>query len=151
MALSIADLAISSPDIPALGRIADEYAKDGGSRVPRLSITGIPEGTVELTVIVHDPDAPMAHGFTHWVLHGISPRDADEVTAESGRGGPNSLGETTYTGPFPPSGHGQHHYYFWVYALRAPVEGSPDREEFLAAHADDIIEQARFVATYSVG
>jgi phosphatidylethanolamine-binding protein (PEBP) family uncharacterized protein len=41
-----------------------------------------------------------------------------------------------------------HHYYFWVYALKAPVDGEPSREEFLARYGKDIIEQARFVATY---
>ncbi len=150
MALFIDKLAITSADITPLGRIADEFAKNGGNRIPRLTVTGLPEGTVELTVIVHDPDAPVPQGFTHWVLHGLAPADTVEVTAAAGRGGPNSLGETTYAGPFPPRGHGQHHYYFWVYALRRPVTGAPGREEFLAEYADDVIEQARLVGTYSV-
>ncbi len=150
MAVSIKDLAISSPDIPDLARIPDEFAKDGGNRAPRLVITGVPEGTVELTVVMHDPDAPMPQGFTHWVLHGIRPAETVEATPASGRGGPNSTGESTYVGPYPPAGHGEHHYYFWVYALSTAVEGEPDRERFLADYADSIIEQARFVATYSV-
>jgi Raf kinase inhibitor-like YbhB/YbcL family protein len=150
MALFIDRLAITSADIEPLSRISDDYAKDGGNRTPRLTVTGLPDGTAELTVILHDPDAPLPHGFTHWVLHGLAPAETVEVSADAGRGGPNSLGETTYVGPFPPAGHGQHHYYFWVYALRRPVTGSPTREDFLAEYADDVIEQARLVATYSV-
>lgn len=59
------------------------------------------------------------------------------------------MGKAEYVGPFPPAGHGTHHYYFWVYALSRAVEGAPSREQFLAEYAGDIIEQARFVATYS--
>jgi len=150
MALSLKDLAISSPDIAPLSRIPDEFTKDGGDRVPRITVTGIPEGTVELTVIVHDPDAPMPRGFTHWVMHAVAPAERVDVTPESGRPAPNSTGETGYVGPYPPAGHGEHHYYFWVYALRRPVEGAPSREQFLDEYADDIIEQARFVGTYSI-
>ena len=150
MALFIDKLAIASPDLPPLGRIPDAFTKDGGNRIPRLTVSGLPEGPAELTVILHDPDAPLPQGFTHWVLHGLAPAETVEVTAEAGRGAPNSLGESTYIGPFPPAGHGLHHYYFWVYALRRPVTGSPGREEFLAQYADDVIEQARLVATYSV-
>lgn len=148
--MAINALAISSPDLPALARIPDAFAKDGGNRTPRLTITGIPEGTVELTVVCHDPDAPMPRGFTHWVLHGLAPAETVEVAEAVGRPAPNSTGETGYVGPYPPAGHGQHHYYFWAYALGTTVEGAPTREEFLERYAGDILEQARFVATYSV-
>jgi phosphatidylethanolamine-binding protein (PEBP) family uncharacterized protein len=37
-----------------------------------------------------------------------------------------------------------------VYALRRAITGSPTREDFLAEYADDVIEQARLVATYSI-
>lgn len=150
MAVFIQDLAIASPDIAAHTRIPDEFSKDGGNRAPRLTVTGLPEGAVELSVVLHDPDAPMPQGFTHWVLHGIAPADVVEIWPETGRTGPNSLGEAVYVGPFPPAGHGEHHYYFWVYALDTPVEGAPSREEFLDRYAGNIIEQARFVATFSV-
>lgn len=145
----IGELAISSPDIRALARIPDHHTGRGADRPPRLEITGVPEGTVELTVIVHDPDAPSPHGFTHWVVHGLTPAERVEVTPDAGRPGPNSTGRPGWVGPFPPAGHGVHHYYFWAYALSRPVEGAPSREEFLDRYADAIIEQARFVATYS--
>ena len=44
---------------------------------------------------------------------------------------------------------GEHHYYFWVFALSRPVEGTPSREEFLDQYADAIIEQARTVGLFS--
>lgn len=147
MSLNIQDLAINSPDIHTGQRISDKHAADHGNLEPRLNVTGIPEQAVELAVIMHDPDAPLSNGFTHWVLYGVPPT---EGIIESGhRTGPNTLGDMTYSGPQPPSGHGQHHYYFWVYALDSEVDGNPSREEFLNQYAENIIEQNRFVATYS--
>ena len=149
MALFIDKLTISSPDIPALGRFPKEFTADGGNSVPRLEFSGAPEGTVEYAVILHDPDAPLPHGFTHWVVYGISP-DATSLDLEAPgvHQGPNGAGAGMYYGPQPPAGHGDHHYYFWIYALNRLVEGDPNREEFLAQYADAIIEQARFVGVW---
>lgn len=146
MGLNIQDLAISSPDIAQGAAINDVFAAETGNQVPALEIAGVPAGAVELAVILHDPDAPLPNGFTHWTVYGIDPESA---SIESGRIGPNGIGEAAYTGPQPPFGHGTHHYYFTVYALSRPVEGLPSREEFLASYADAIIEQNRLVGTYS--
>jgi phosphatidylethanolamine-binding protein (PEBP) family uncharacterized protein len=61
----------------------------------------------------------------------------------------NTIGARAWFGPQPPVGHGDHHYYFWVYAFDAAVEGEPTREEFLDRYAGNILEQARMVATFS--
>jgi Raf kinase inhibitor-like YbhB/YbcL family protein len=149
MPLFLADLAISSPDFTPLGPIPEEFSAYGANRVPTLSVSGAPEGTVELAVICHDPDAPLPHGFTHWTVYGLAPNDgAIDLTASGVRVGPNSLGEHAWSGPMPPAGHGVHHYYFWVYALSEPVVGTPTREEFLASAGDRVIEQARVVGTF---
>lgn len=145
MGLNIQNLAISSPDIASEGAIDDAFVADGGNRAPGLVITGVPADAVELVVILHDPDAPLPQGFTHWTVYGIDPQRAE---AAEGRTGPNGIGEAAYTGPQPPPGHGLHHYYFWVYALDRPVEGTPTREEFLERYSDAIIEQNRLVGTY---
>lgn len=149
MGLNIQDLAISSPDIERLGAIDPRFAADTGNEAPRLVISGVPAEAVELAVILHDPDAPLPNGFTHWVVYGIDPATTElggEV--EAGRVGPNGIGASSYSGPQPPPGHGQHHYYFWVYALNRKVDGAPSREEFLASYADAIVEQNRLVGTY---
>jgi Raf kinase inhibitor-like YbhB/YbcL family protein len=149
MALFIDKLAIASPDLVALAPIPAEFSADGGNVTPRIEISGAPEGTVELALVCHDPDAPLPHGFTHWTVYGI-PADAAslDLAAAGLRVGPNGMGQTAWSGPQPPVGHGAHHYYFWVYALSRPVEGAPTREEFLDAYGDDVIEQARIVATF---
>jgi Raf kinase inhibitor-like YbhB/YbcL family protein len=148
---SIADLEVTSPDLPADGRFPDRFTAYHEDVTPRIVVRGVPEGTVELALICHDPDAPRAHGFTHWAVYGIPPQDPTVVGPDSlpaFRVGPNGRGEARWMGPRPPAGHGTHRYYFWAYALSRSTDGAPSREEFLAAHADDIIEQNRMVVVY---
>ncbi len=149
MGLNIQDLAISSPDIAQEGMIEDRFAAETGNETPRLLVSGVPAEAVELAVIMHDPDAPLPNGFTHWVVYGIDPQSS-QIGGNSGAGrvGPNSIGESAYSGPQPPPGHGLHHYYFWVYALSRKVEGTPNREEFLTEYGDAVLEQNRFVGLY---
>jgi len=146
MALFIDKLVISSPDFEDHGRIPFELTADGGNTIPRLELSGAPEGAVEYAIVCHDPDAPLPDGFTHWTVYGV-PVDATslDLSAAGVRVGPNDTGQTSWYGPQPPHGHGDHHYYFWVYALRRPVEGTPDRRTFIDDYADVIIEQARTV------
>ncbi len=153
MGLNIKDLKISSPAFSEGGRIPDEHANDKGNVQPALEWSGVPEGTQELVVICHDPDAPLPHGFTHWVVYGIAP-DAPGIPAEGGEGyveGANDFGGEGYGGPQPPAGHGTHHYYFWVYALDTALDLGPgaDRAKLLDAMEGHIIEQNRTVGTYA--
>lgn len=145
--MRIDKLTISSPDIPDLGDIPERFSADGGNEAPRVNIAGVPEGTRELVVIAHDPDAPLPNGFTHWVLYGLPAADQTVDTAAA-TAGPNGAGKTGWYGPQPPAGHGRHHYYFWVYALDREVAGTPSREDFLRDYADAVIEQNRFVGHF---
>ncbi|WP_344291649.1 YbhB/YbcL family Raf kinase inhibitor-like protein [Streptomyces synnematoformans] len=155
MPVNIKDLAVAVRGLGPGERIPDRHAADHGNTAPEVEITGVPAGTAELALIVHDPDAPLSHGFTHWVVYGIDPAAPAVPSAGAAnpagtvREGPNSLGDRAYTGPQPPPGHGTHHYYFWVYALDTPVAGEPSREEFLSTYGDRVIEQNRLVGTYS--
>lgn len=146
--MAVKDLALTSPDIAAGERIPEEFAGQQGAETPRMVVHGIPPEAVELAIVCHDPDAPLPHGFTHWTLYGLAALDG-EVAETAGRPGPNDDGGHGYVGPFPPFGHGEHRYYFWVYALSRAVDGTPTRDEFLHRYADAVVEQARLVATYS--
>lgn len=139
---------LTSPDIAHGERMADQFAGQTGSVAPRMVVTGVPSGAVELALVCHDPDAPLPHGFTHWTLYGLPAGDG-VIDENAGFPGPNDDGGVGYVGPFPPHGHGEHHYYFWVYALSRPVEGEPSRDDFLHLYADAVVGQARLVATYS--
>ena len=78
-----------------------------------------------------------------------SPRTRRASPGASGREGVTNAGETGYYGPQPPVGHGDHSYYFWVYALSRKVEGEPSSDDFLHEYAGDILEQNRLVGYYS--
>jgi Raf kinase inhibitor-like YbhB/YbcL family protein len=145
-----AGLQLSSPDVEHGGPLADRFAHDQGNQVPSFTVSGVPEGTVELALICHDPDAPMPDGFVHWLLYGL-PRDVVGFGPEadaSFRPGRNDFDEDGYGGPQPPVGHGLHHYYFWIYALDTEVEGTPSRRAFIDRYGEHILGQNRLVGTY---
>jgi Raf kinase inhibitor-like YbhB/YbcL family protein len=150
--LNVADLKLKSSAFKHHERIPERHAGDGEDVSPALEWSGVPDGTKAFAVVVHDPDAPLVDGFTHWVAYGI-PGDQTGLP-EGGSGttaGTNSFGNTGYGGPAPPPGHGGHHYYFWVYALDDDLDLEPglDRRALLDQIEDHVIEQARLVGTYS--
>ena len=149
--LNVADLRLRSPAFAGHKPIPPRHASDGEDVSPPLEWSGVPEGTKSFAIVVHDPDAPLVDGFTHWVAYGISgdmrgiSEGADGVVA-----GTNSFGNQGYNGPAPPPGHGPHHYYFWIYALDDELELEPglDRRALLKLIEDHVIEQARLIGTY---
>jgi len=149
--LNVADLHVSSPAFENHAPIPKRHTADGDDVSPALTWSGVPDGTKAFAIVVHDPDAPLVDGFTHWVAYGIpgdstgAPAGADNLMV-----GPNSFGNTTYNGPAPPPGHGVHHYYFWLYALDSDLDLEPglDRPALLAKIEDHVIEQARVIGTY---
>ena len=151
--LNLGDLRIESPTFPAGGAIPDRCSSPGGDTAPALRWSGVPDGTVELALVVHDPDAPLVDGFTHWVVHGIDPG-----TTGVGEGGfpddavvtgPNQTGDAAYMGPAPPPGHGPHHYFFHLYALDVPLGDEPlSRDELQERIEGHVLAQARLVGTF---
>lgn len=149
--LNVQDLKIQSPAFESHGTIPARHAVDGEDIAPELRWSGVPEGTKSFAVVVHDPDAPLVDGFTHWVAYNI-PGDATGLPEGGGDAthGTNSYGGDGYGGCAPPPGHGTHHYYFWVYALDEDLDLEPglSRREVLERIEDHVIEQARVVGTY---
>ncbi|GIU84532.1 MAG: hypothetical protein KatS3mg008_1307 [Acidimicrobiales bacterium] len=150
--LHLGSLTITSPAFSHGGPIPDKHTCNGEDVSPELNWSGVPEGTAELVLICHDPDAPLTDGFTHWVVYGIPP-DATGIPEGGGaqyKQGTTDFGAQQYNGPAPPPGHGQHHYYFHLYALREPLDAEPGlrREEILRRIDPLITVQARIVGTY---
>ena len=149
--LNVADLKLTSPAFKHHERIPDRHSGDGEDVSPELTWTGTPEGTRSFAIVVHDPDAPLVDGFTHWVAYNI-PGDAASVPEGGGdiAQGTNSTSAPGYMGPAPPPGHGTHHYYFWIYALDDDLDLDPglDRRALLDRIEDHVIEQARLVGTF---
>ena len=153
MSLKLGDLRITSPAFGPSGRMDKKYGGDAGNASPPLQWSGAPNGTKEFALICHDPDAPLPHGFTHWVVYGIPAsvtRLPEGQKADLFSAGLNSAGKAGYMGPYPPTGHGVHHYYFWIYALGRELGLKPglDKPRLLDAISSHILEQARVVGTY---
>jgi Raf kinase inhibitor-like YbhB/YbcL family protein len=103
---------------------------------------------------MHDPDAPLPGGFTHWVVWNIDPAMPfikEESVPSGASEGLNGAGKTGYAGPCPPPGHGTHHYQFRLYALDSPLElpettKATDLEAEIEKH---LIESTDLVGLYS--
>ena len=149
--LDVKDLKIASSAFDSHGRIPDRHASTGEDIAPELHWSGAPEGTKAFALVVHDPDAPLVDGFTHWVAYCIG-ADADGLPEGDGkvRNGTNSMGRQRYNGPAPPPGHGKHHYYFWLYALDEDMdlEAGLERRALLERIESHVIEQARLIGTF---
>ena len=99
----------------------------GGKNVsPDLSWKDAPAKTKSFALIVHDPDAPRADGFDHWVVYDL-PAGTTHLSPGAqipdGKTGVNGTGNTGYYGPCPPPGK-THHYVFTLYALDVPSIGA---------------------------
>lgn len=127
---------------------------------PALNWTQPPAGTVELVLIVQDPDAPMAKPATHALTLGIDPSLpgipenalAHPSSVPGLRHGNGPLGRRGWAGPMPVRSHGPHAYVFQLFAVdQAPV--LPDRftlDEVTAAIAGHVIGRARLDGTYEI-
>jgi Raf kinase inhibitor-like YbhB/YbcL family protein len=103
--------------------IPQQFSCDGRDISPELSWSSAPAGTKSFALIMHDPDAPIEGGYTHWLVYNIPatanhlPENVPNQDKLPGGGvqGRNDSGKYGYTGPCPPSG--THRYYFRLYAL----------------------------------
>lgn len=149
--LNVQDLKLRSSAFENHKAIPERHTGDGEDVAPALEWSGVPDGTKSFALVVHDPDAPLVDGFTHWVAYNI-PGGTTELPEGGGdvTDGQNSFGNSGYNGPAPPEGHGPHHYYFWIYALddELGLEPGLDRRALLERIEDHVIEQARLVGTY---
>ncbi len=137
--------------------IPAQYSCDGDDNSPKLSWSGVPEGTQSIAVIMDDPDAP-GRTWVHWVIYGISPSDdgLPEGVPTSGtldggaRQGKNDFGKTGYGGPCPPRG-GPHRYFFKLYALDTELTLGPGatKAELLREMSGTILAQGELMGTYT--
>ena len=144
------------------GEIPREHGYKNGNREPQLTISGTPDGTKSLALIMDDPDAMGAVGkvWVHWVmwnipLHALYPNDGSLMTGRSYRldmgimEGMTDFGEVGYGGPAPPDK--RHTYVFKLYALDSELD-LPDKstkadvEKSMEGH---IIEQTQLTGTYA--
>jgi Raf kinase inhibitor-like YbhB/YbcL family protein len=127
---------------------------------PALDWTPPPPGTVELVLIVQDPDVPFGKPATHALTLGIDPARGgipeNALTQPSPipgiQHGKGALGRRGWAGPMPPRSHGPHAYAFQVFALdRAPgLPAGFTLDDAIAAIKDHAIGRARLDGTYEI-
>jgi Raf kinase inhibitor-like YbhB/YbcL family protein len=148
-------LTLSSPDFAHEGTIPAVHASarvGGNDLSPALTWSPAPQDTVQLLLVIEDPDAPTPTPFIHCVALldpsatrlGQGALDASNSSAgvrilRSGRG-------RGYFGPEPPKSHGPHRYVFQLFALAAEPGGaaldSAKPREVLAV-ASDVLARGR--------
>jgi Raf kinase inhibitor-like YbhB/YbcL family protein len=144
-------ITVSSPAFASNAAIPQRFTCDGDNVSPPLAWSGVPAGTVEVALVVDDPDAPRGT-YVHWVVAGIEPARTElaEATLPPGaRQLPNSTGKAAYTGPCPPGGP-PHHYRFTIYALQRKADVADDAgpEAAIEAIKAAAAARGRLVATF---
>lgn len=127
---------------------------------PALAWTSPPAGTVELVLIVQDPDVPFRKPATHALAIGIDPSLtgipenglAEPSSIVGLRHGKGAFGRRGWAGPLPPRSHGPHTYAFQLYALNTRLElgGSFTLSDVADSIAGHVIARARLDGTYEI-
>jgi Raf kinase inhibitor-like YbhB/YbcL family protein len=149
-------LLLSSPAFEEGKSIPFKYTCDGDNINPELHISGVPEGTKSLVLVMDDPDIPDsvkaslgAESFDHWVLYNIPP-DTTVIPerAEVGSEGLSSRKSSGYVGPCPPDG--EHRYVFRLYAVKGMLNfiNAPTLREVEEAAQGMSIESVTFTGRY---
>jgi Raf kinase inhibitor-like YbhB/YbcL family protein len=123
---------------------------------PPLSWSAVPAGTLELAIIMEDPDAPLQRPFVHMIAYRISPDKssvAEGALAHEAVGvtfGRSTAGAQGYMGPRPVPGHGPHRYIFQMLALnhRTAFSSAPKLKAFLDGISGTVIGWGMLVGTY---
>ena len=139
---------ITSPSFKHNQMIPKKYTCQGEDINPELNISGIPEKTASLALIVNDPDAPMGT-WVHWVVFDIMPTTTqiaeNYIPATQGY---NDFKRVNYGGPCPPSG--THRYFFKLYALDSILklpEGTT-KAQLEEAMKDHILAETELIGLY---
>jgi len=149
-------LQLTSPAFQADGNIPTRFTCQGSDISPALAWQDAPSGTKTFALVVHDPDAPRAGGFTHWLVYNIPATTnhilenapQQQVLAGGGTQGQNDFGKIGYAGPCPPSG--THRYFFRLYALDAELklDSGATQKALEKAMQGHILEQAEIMGKY---
>ena len=135
--LSSEGLTITSSAFAANGPIPSEYTCSGAGKTVPISYQSDVVGATSLALIVHDPEAPVSDGFTHWVVTGL-PNGSGHIPPVP----PGARQLVAWRPPCPPKGSAPHHYRFTLYAVRGPVTSQSAIPKAAIAHVE-------LVGTYS--
>ena len=111
---------LSSPDLPADGRLPAEYTCDGASSTLALNWSGAPIGTVAYAITMHHV-APDNAIHWYWEVYNLPASVTSLAKNSSGLGtlGTNSVNDRNEYAPPCSKGPGDKEYIYTVYALSA--------------------------------
>jgi Raf kinase inhibitor-like YbhB/YbcL family protein len=140
-------LTVRSMEFSKGGHIPRKYSCEGENVNPPLEISGVPEGTKTLAIIVEDPGASRGV-FYHWLVWNIQPNEPIDENSVPGIIGTNSFGKTRYGGPCPPSG--THRYFFKMYALdtELDLQAGADHDALIQAMDGHILAEGELMGMY---
>lgn len=151
----LGDLGLTSSAFDDGGRMPDSTGYANENENPPLSITGVPDATESLVLLMDDPDAEpvVGHVWDHWLVWDLDPGTTeipagwDPVDATVGY---NDYPEADYGGPAPPEG--THTYRFKLYALDGelglPPQARKARVGSAIALEADILAATQLSGTY---
>ena len=136
------------------GVIPRKYGYKNGNQSPPLKISGVPENTLSLALIMDDPDAMDAVGkvWVHWVLWNINPNTIElkenSIPPDCNEG-ETDFGEIGYGGPAPPDK--EHTYIFKLYALdqKLGADKNSTKKQIEDAMNNHIITETKLEGRYS--
>lgn len=135
------------------GNIPAIYTCDGRNHSPELNWMKAPADTQSFALIIEDPDAPNGT-FTHWVLFDIPAGTSQLPTGSAGVGveGRNDFHYEKYGGPCPPPNHGEHRYYFRLFALDVAtldLQRGASRQQVERAMEGHVLDQAELMGLFA--
>lgn len=159
-----APIQLSSPAFADGGRMPPRFTADGEGVSPPLLWGPVPEETQCLALIVEDPDAPSLDPFVHAIVWGIAPDvhrleeggirpDSKRDGGDGAEVGRNSFFYEGWLPPDPPTGHGDHHYAFQLFALGECYDPgtNPRRGAMVKAMRGHVLAAGLLTGTYSRG
>lgn len=155
-AFSISSASFKNGDTLPNNQVHPMAGTGGKNYSPQLFWQGAPKETQSFAIVAHDPDAPKANGWYHWIVINIPP-STTSLKEHQQINSPmlevkNDFGKVNYGGACPPKGHGVHHYNFTVYALNIS-KLIPDENQtpssIMHAIEKHVVQSATITATYS--
>ena len=146
---TLSTLRIASTAFAGNGLIPTMYTCDGLNVNPPLSISGVPDGTASLILIMEDPDAPTGI-WDHWLVFNIDPKTTliPEGSVPPGILGKGTNGKSAYNGPCPPDG--LHRYIFTLYSLdiKLDLPEGATKNEIINAMNGHVLDHTALIGKY---
>lgn len=145
-------LTITSSAFENYGNIPMRYTCEGEDVSPPLEISNVPEEAKSLILIMHDSDAKVPGGWTHWLLFNVKAdfkvNIAERKIPEGAMQGTTSFGKPGYGGPCPPSG--TYHYEFRIYAIDSelPLSEKATKHDLEHAMEGHVLASANLMGLY---